>query len=349
MLRRFPEVIFSFSPPPSSFPDNPYIPSAYYYYTNPAGNIISLSNTVGTEEEKQLSTQIWYSMNTNQIFPLATPYATSRNDQLGVPFPEMPNSVISLSMKDRLRQYPHSSDWFFDDHFQLLIGQLKRTTIADLIFDFYRYPLNPEADAFTVARLLEDYYRYHDSTILQEYLANRGVTHLAGHSFDYYPPYQLFFLLTRFAAPPLTEAQLVLSQYRKNSLWDSPERIFIDAVFEYPIIDVAPVIKIIDQIISQGPAAVGIQMGTPWSDWVRWADEYILDIPRNWTRPHLSIDLYKLTDIELYNLSQSLKLELPLRDQYPTRFPWVETFCGVVKRFRGTRLKRTDQGAYTIE
>lgn len=88
-ILQIPEVRFKpieqINLPPSILNDNVFpMPSARYYYVNSKGDKIAAPNTIGNPEERFLSLQIWYAMKSNNVFPLLTVYAKSRNDQIGI-------------------------------------------------------------------------------------------------------------------------------------------------------------------------------------------------------------------------------------------------------------------------
>jgi len=327
---------------PTTGPSFPAVPSAKYYRLSGHGYRIPVINTVGTRQEQEESLKIWYSLKSDLIFPLETAYATARKDQIGLNSVECPASKISLSLKNYLRQRPDSSDWFFDDFFQFILGQTKRGSLSKLINDFYRFPTNPEANIFKAARLIEQYTYTGDETPLRKYLKDAYAFHLSEHSFGYYPTYELFFLLTRFASPPMSEEQLHLAERRNRTEFNSPERVFIDAVFEYEVYNLSELLKIIDQISTEGPEEVGKRFGTRHADWVRWADEYLRNkgkeaekIEHLGDQLHILTDkFYTWTDYQIEELAQELELELPLRYDYPTRYSWVERIAITIRRFR---------------
>jgi len=344
-LQSIPQVLFQFSEEiqipnvPFSFPA---IPSAKYYYVSRHGHQIPMINSVGSDQEKEESQRIWYAMNSDEVFPLITSYAISRRDQIGVKSSDRPASQISLSMKKYLKQYPDSVDWFFEDRFQFILGQMKRRSISDFLSDFYRFPLNPEADAFKAARLIEQYVRDGDETPLRIYLKDGYVWHLADHPFGYYPIYELFFLLTRFASPPLSKTQLRLAERRNQTKFNSPERIFIDAIFHYEIYNINEILQIIEQIALEGPEMAGKRFETNNAKWINWADEYLQNFGK---QPRdveyigerifkLTDDLSTWTDLQIEEFAEKLKLELPMRHEYPTRYAWIGRFAATIRRFR---------------
>ena len=327
---------------PNVNPSFPCVPSAMYFYRSRTGERIPMLNNIGSPEEQLLSLTIWYSMKSNEIFPLQTVYAKAREDQIGVEGRDRPNSEIALSMKNRLRQYGDSSDWFFEDRFQLLIGQAKRFSLDKFINDFYRFPLAPSSDPFEVARLLEPYIGDGDESHLRRYLQERGVTHLLDHSFGYYTTYELFFLLTRYASYPMTENQLRLAERRARTTFNSPERVFIDAIFDYQIYDIAGVLQLIDQIANEGPGPAGRRFNTTHADWFRWGDEYLKNAEvtpqpiQNFAGPIylLSEKLYTWTDDQIDELARRINLDLPLREEYPNRISYIESIAGTIALYR---------------
>ena len=347
-ILEIPEVIFKFSGqiniPPSILNNNTsiIIPSAKYYYVSRDGDKVPVPNTYGTDEEKLLSVQIWYHMNVNDVFPLLTTYAKSRRDQIGRNENNRPGSQIALSMKGQLKQFPDKDDWIYYDRFQLILGQAQGQSLEEFINDFYRFPLNPSADSFMVARLMESYFRDGDETQLRRYLQDKGIVHLANHSFDYYPTYHLFFLLTRFASYPFTEAQIQLSNRRYRTLWGSAERIFIDSIFHYEVYNLNLVLEIIDQIANQGPEKVGEIFGTNEPDWIRWANEYLANhgktaqgIENLATVNYIVAEkLNSWTDLQIQDLCNILKLIPPFRSEYPTRYAYVADIAVKIQRFK---------------
>lgn len=344
-LLSIPEVIFEPNVQvevPNIAPYFPAVPSCKYYYVNRKGDKIAAPNTVGTPEEQILSLQIWYTINNNVIFPLKTVYAKTRQDQIGRVGLDRPPSDIAFSMKGWTKQFEDAADWFFDDRFQLLMGQMKQPSIDRFVSDFYKFPLNPISDAFEVARLLEEYFRSNDEELLRRYIKDRGVIHLVDHPFGYYPIYYLFFLLTRFASFPMTSVQLELAQKRVQTGFNSPARIFIDAVFDYQIYNIAEILQIVDLINTNGPLSVASVFGTNNPDWVRWADEYLM----NKSKPavpieNLANEVYILTeklntwtDLDIEQLCNRLKVTLPYRDQFPTRYSYVTNIAGLIRQFR---------------
>jgi hypothetical protein len=327
---------------PNIPPDFPCVPSAKYYYISQKGDKVPMPNTIGTDLEKSLYLRIWYSMNGNDIFPLNTVYARTREDQINRPPLEMPPSQISLSMKSYLKQYEDSSDWFFDDRFQIIIGQMKIQSIDTFVNDFYRFPLNPSSDPFMVARLLETYIRDGDEAPLRRYLKDRGIFHLLNHPFGYYPIYYLFFLLTRFASYPFSEAQIQLAKRRLSTQKDSPAQVFIDSIFQYEIYNIPQVLTLIDSIQTQGPGPVGALFGTSYDDWYRWGNEYL----QNQGKPAEGIEnipnltyiiadkLYTWTDNDVDALCRRLKIPLPFRSEHPTRYSYITFIAGIIRRFR---------------
>jgi len=326
-ILEIPQVIFN---PPKDIeipdilkdkPSFPALPSAKYYYVNLNGDKIPMSNNIGNPEEQLLYIKVWYSMKLNDMFPLETVYAKARKDQIGRKGLDIPDSDISFSIKSQIRQYEDSSDWIYEERFQIITGQMKRLSIDDILGDFYRFPLNPSADFFKVSYLLEMYVSDGDEEPIREYLKNCGAYHLENHSFGYYPIYYLFFLLTRFASYPMSENQLLLADRRNKTINGSPESIFIDAIFEYEIYDIKQVMDIIDQIATEGTVVAGKQFETNNLDWIKWADEYL----QNKGKSTMNIEniaglvyeiadkLYTWTDIQIEELCNKLKIEMPLR------------------------------------
>lgn len=324
------------------FPWFPAVPSAFYGYPNSKGQIIPGTNNLGSREEQLTSLKIWYSMKSDEIFPLESVYTKAREDQIGLSGADLPSSDLSLSMKSQLRQSTLGDGWFFDDRFQIIVGQMKRSTSDRLIKEMYLYPLHPSADPFEAARLIEGYLRDGDETPIREYFRKRGVIHLQDHNLNYYPAYYLFFLMTRFASYPFTQAQLYLVERRGRTTFQSPEQQFIDAVFDYEVYEPAKLLQLIDRIQTEGPVAVGAQFGTTHQDWVRWGDEYLqnegiaaqpIDNIAELTQP-LATKLLTWTDLQLEELSRQLKLVLPMRIEYPTRSSYINSVAGAIALYR---------------
>ena len=346
-ILNIPEVVFRPKnpiTPPDILNNNvsfPCVPSCRYYYVSYNGDKVPIINNVGTSEEQKLSLAIWYNMPSDEVFHLLTQYAKGREDQIDRGM-DRPPSNIAFSMKRYEKQYPDSSDWFFEDRFQLLIGQAKIQSIDKFVNDFYRYPLNPSADAFMVARLMETYISSGDETELRKYLRDRGIYHLVNHSFGYYPVYELFFLLTRFASYPMTEAQLRLAERRSRTTFGSPERVFIDAIFQYEVYNITQVLQIIEQIASQGPMSVSNIFKTNNINWIRWADEYLKNLGtqavgiENISNLNYIVagKLYTWNDLQIEQLCNRLKITMPFTSQFPTRYSFVQDIAGRIIRFR---------------
>ena len=326
---------------PNVAPHFPAVPSAYYYYQNRDGVRIPALNTVGSTEEQQHSLQIWYALNSDAIFPLKVSYAATRQDQAASKRGSAevyPPSEISLSMKSQIRQFPDDSDVIFDDRFAIVTGMTKRMTSFDLLEDVYRFPLSPAANIFRAARLVDEYFSSGDPEGIDSYLRQRGVQHLYNHNWGYYPAYELFFLLTRFCSRPLTENQLRLMERRAQTVFGSPARTFIDAIFEYPTEDPVQVLQMIDSIQSQGPETVGALLGTDNSEWVRWANEYLknANVPPTPvpnladTLSPLTDRLYTWTDRQIDELAKKLQMTLPFPREYRSRYSWVASLAGSI-------------------
>jgi hypothetical protein len=343
LISEIPNVIFrprkEIQIPPSAINDGVFlIPSAKYYY----GNKMPVPNTIGTENDKLLSLQIWYSMKSDDIFPLLTVYTKSRSDQIGETGSTRPASQVALSMKSQLRQYPDREDWFYYPGFDLILGQMKGMTIEQFIDDFYRFPLNPKSDSFMVARLLEHYVTTGHEHDLRKYLEDRDVIYLQNHSFNFYPLYQLFFLLTRFYTYPFSESQFQLAKRRYSTEWNSPERVFIDSIFNYEIYNLPQILDIIDQITTQGPESVGKIFKTNNLDWVKWSNEYLL----NMNKEPQNIDnlgnvnyivaekLFDFTDNDIEELCKNFNLVMPFTSEFPTRYSYIQDIASKIQRFK---------------
>jgi hypothetical protein len=277
-------------------------------------------------------------MKNEMIFPLETIYVKIRDDQIGLTGRDIPLSNLSLSIKSQVRQYPLGDGWFFDDRFQLILGQMKRRTMDDFVRDIYLFPLNPAADPFESARLIEGYIRSGDQTPIKQYFKKTGVKHLQDHNLNYYPVYYLFFLMTRFASYPFDQNQLYLIEKRAETKFQSPVQQFIDSVFEYEIYQLDTLIQLIDRIEKEGPVSVGIQFGTNHEDWVGWADEYlqnegvenqpidnISDLTQN-----LVNKLLTWSDFQIEDLCLKLELTPPMRKEHPTRISYINQIAGAI-------------------
>lgn len=323
---------------PESIPEFLALPSAFYSYTSSQGEQIPAPIRTGSPEEQQLSLQIWYSMLANEVFPLETVYARARPEQIATTPLDRPRSLISLSMKSRLRQFADSSDGFFNDRFQLILGQMKRASLDQFIGDMYLFPLAPSSDPFEAARLLEQYIRDGNPEPISRYFSDRGVTHLIDHPYSGYPVYQLFFLMTRYASRPMTQAQLLLADRRRTTAFDSPEQVFIDAVFDYEVYQVDRLLRLVDRLAQEGPGPVGRTFQTNHPDWYRWADEYLQNegaeaqTVTNLAAPvfMLSEQLYTWTDDQIDELVNRLNFDPPIRDEYPNRISYIQSLSGTI-------------------
>jgi hypothetical protein len=289
-----------------------------------------------------MSLQIWYSMKSNDIFPLKTVYAQSRIDQEGRDPFKYPASQISFSMKGGLRQYPDTNDWIYYDRFELLLGQIKGLSNEEFLADIYLYPFHKNVDSFLVARLLEDYIKTGNEKNLRRYLATLGVTHLEGHNFNLYPLYFLFFLLTRFVSYPMTEEQIQLSNRRAQTERKSPERIFIDSIFHYPINNIAEVLSIVDLVKMIGPKKAGKIFQTDNPYWVHWGNEYLFrtdepprDIPNLSDVNYIVAEqLYTWTDNQIKLLCKQLNMKRPFSTEYNTRRSYIQDIGVKIQRFK---------------
>lgn len=330
-----PNVKVNVPPVVSSFPA---VPSAYYSYMGPQENRISVLNSMGTEEEQQESLRIWYSMRSKTLFPLKTSYAETREEQLQYP---PPPSSIALSIKDRLRQIPETTDWFFIDIYGYIVAQRKDPSMGDFLELFYQFPCNPSADPPEVARLLKEYIESSgDEEPIRKYLADRGVKHLENHNLRYYPILELFFLLTRYASFPFTEYQLRLLEKRGETTFGSPAEIFIDAVFYKTDLETGLVLEVLNQIQTQGPGEAGKRWSTSDPHWVEWADEYLVTRERipienfSVSLYDLSDQLYTWTDFQINELLLKLRIPPPFRQEYPARYAYISSLAGTIKRYR---------------
>lgn len=326
------------------------IPSAFDYYLNFQGEPVPHLR----QPNDQLSAKVWYTLEQDFVFPLKTIYAEARPDQVNLlPSRRMPPSEIAWSLKTRQKQYPDENSQLESDFFEFLVNQTRTITVDQLLRDIYRFPVNPSVNIFEVAKLLEHYIRTGHEDDLRRYLEDLDIISLKDHSFGYYPIYELFFLLTRFASYPLSQAQIRLAHLRNQTVFDSPARRFIDAIFHLQITDLESVLTLVERIQNEGPESVGLELGTPFPDWVNWADEYLqligtddhtgafvlkhepLDVgyvgaPVNQTSP----SYYTWTDLELVQLMEEAQLDLPDRSQFLNRYDWVENIASLVKRYR---------------
>lgn len=330
----------------SEYPEFPLIPSAYYYYFSWKGHPVPLLNQ-GTPIQQEESLRIWIALKQNFVFPLKISYAQAREDQVNIlPSLKLPDSEISSSMSSAKRQYPDSNSHFFNDRFQLIVSQVPDFTIDDFLSDFYRYPLNPSANAFEAARLLELYISTDSDNKerekeLRKYLADRDIISLKDHSFDYYPIYELFFLLTRFYSPPLTYDQIQLAQRRNLTQFNSSERQFIDSIFHLYIYDLDKTLEVID-LIQNNPERAMEMFNTPFSDWVQWANEYLnlMDTPAQdidyigETTIVTGEKYYTWTDLQLVEWLTQLELNIPYRSEFFNRKSWVNHIAGMIQKYR---------------
>ena len=322
---------------PAVFPDFPAVPSAYYFYLNSNGNKIAALNNVGTQEEKQESLRIWYSLKSKTLFPLKTTYAQARSDQL---VPDPPVSEIALSMKSGLRQIPSMIDWFIVDQYTLVLSQKKNPDMAQFHELFYQFPLNPSADGPQAGGAIEQYLDSGDEAFIYKYLEDHDVVHLLNHPLGYYPVTELFFLMTRYASYPFNDYQLQLCQRRVSTKFDSPDRLFIDSVFYEKGLEIGRVLETLNQIQSEGPSKAGVKYGTDHPNWVRWADEYMNQRPavpiENLAGPLSEVveKLYTWTDFQIDALLDRLKVTPPFEREFPARYPYIASLTGTIKRFR---------------
>lgn len=331
---------------PSSSSKFPYFPSAFYYYTAKNGSRIPYFNNVGTPEEQKMSLQIWYSMKSDELFTLETCYAQTNPKQLNAikyfaGTENIPDGAIALSLKSGYRQLVGGSSWFAEDRFQYIISQMKKFSLDRFTNDFYRFPCAPTSDIYTAARLIEDYTRHGSDRFIRDYFRERGVSHLLDHSLDYYPPYYLFFLMTRYAAYPFSEAQIILAQERNKSQFDSPDRIFIDTIFEYEIAYIQSAIQVIELLRAGQIVEAGRHFGTSNPQWYRWGNEYLLQM----NSTALSIGniqerlttlvpkFYTWKDIQIEELSRQLNSPMPDPLEHPTRYSYVETAAATLQKF----------------
>ena len=109
-ILNIPEVIFRLKnpiTPPDILNNNlsfPCVPSCRYYISD-TGDKVPMINNVGSESEQKLSAAIWYNMPSDEIFPLLTPYAKGRKDQINRGM-DRPPSNIAFSMKRYEKQFP---------------------------------------------------------------------------------------------------------------------------------------------------------------------------------------------------------------------------------------------------
>jgi len=335
-MNRFPVLFepgFSVQVPELSDLSFPAVPSAYYYY----GNRIPLLNIYGTDAEKRESLQIWYSFKSKDLFPVKTCYAEAREEQLSSP---APFSEIALSMKDRLRQEPQTFDWFYYDRLSFILSKKKHASMTEFYDLFYMFPFNPSAYFGEAARLLEQYFDSGDESLIRRYFEDLGVKHLKDHPLGYYPVYELFFLMTRFASYPMSAYQLKLAQRRVSTEFNSPERIFIDSVFYETDLEVNLILETVEQIRNLGSAEAGKRFGATGDYWVHWADEYLHPkVPEsieNLSGPLSGVveKLYTWTDQQIERLLKRMDIPPPFKQEYPARYPYVASIVGTIKFYR---------------
>src|SRR5579875_20345 len=304
------------------------IPSAKYYYLN-KDNIRIPFPSSEIEDKK-----ILYSMKKKEIFSLDTAFAKANPIQIGWPYKikngpaDEAYSILANSLKGYLRQYTDDSSYLYFDQFHMITmltktGFLETMSQSQFMTDLYLFPPNPASDIFLSSRLFDNYLTAGDEEPLRDYLHNCGVTHLDNHSFNYYPVYYLFFLLTRFYSYPLTENQIKLSIERNKYPFNSNEHKFIDCIFNYNI-DIKEILNMLKDLKN-----TELKLGTTNEDWVRWADEYIfkpqkIDI-KNFNIPSLDIadKLYTWTDIEVEELLKKLDIIPPFRSEFITRYEYI--------------------------
>jgi len=313
------------------FPSFPAIPSAYYPKS---------INDVGTPEQIANSAQIWYSLLVDEVFPLETVYAKARPDQIGYSAPLRPDSEISLSLKKKLRQYPDSVSWINNPSLNLFLGGIPYLDAANVFADINRFPCDPSVSFFEAVRLIRDYLNTGDDSLILQHFRNNQRNNLIP-TLNYYPPYELLFLMTRFASRPLSQHQLELILIRKETSFNSAAQIFIDQVFYQPDqTKYADILNLAERLLVSSPEEVGVLMGTPFGDWVNWASEYllliespILEVPYAGAGLGLLEDQYVTwPDSYLVELAQELKFELPARAEFIGRKDWIRTIAAIAQR-----------------
>lgn len=306
--------------------DFPALPSAYYYYLTAQGIRIPVLNNVGTEDERRISAQIWYSFKSNDVYPVSVSYAHSEFRKF---------SSLSASMRDSARQVPDDSEWFFDDGFQIIMGQTRHPSVEPLIYDIYRFPLNPASDPFEVSRLILEYLQTGDSTSIKSYLGRIGASHLVNLSLDYYPIYYLFFYLTRLASYPFNNDQIWLVEKRNLTTLGSHARYFIDSIFEIPLTEKSR--QLVELLVEGKIQEAGDLVLSSDPAWTRWGDEYLREFTHQKVDWRQSLNeivprLMSWSDRDLDTLAEELKLQLPFKREFFNRYDYLETVGSIFKK-----------------
>lgn len=300
--------------------DFPAVPSArYFYYAN---DKITACLNKGTLEEQEFSLRTWYAAKESENYIL-TPYARQGN----IPVVNGYLDRLSSSMKNQIRQVPVESEIISPYTLRPFL-QSAGKDLDDFIRDTYLFPYHPSAN-FVIAIDIA----IHRDRIF-EYLHERGITHLDGHNFEYYPRYYLFFILTRFASYPLNSGQVILAQLRANGSKSQKE--IIDSVFELEL--TVDILNLVTLKIMPPGAAPG---------WESKAKEYLRffevrtnpDLNYNYisnTPSEVLKTFLNWTDQEIIDLCISKKLEIPKLNDYSTRKAWIMDIINLLRTYRST-------------
>ena len=301
----------------------PYFPSAYH-----GEDGVPLFNT-GTNEEQLYSLVLWYNLAKNRLFSFKTVYAQSRDDQFNMP------SSFAMSLKLGYRQLPDSSDYIIEDSYTGVLGMSPGMSLDMLMRDIYLLPPNRKSDTFEAGDVTRNWFSTGNIEPVNDYLYTRGLDNLVGIA-ETFPPYDMFFFLTRFCARPMSGTQLRLYNLRQNA--DSQTVLLIDNIF---YTDINPPWEYLHDMNSLMNV-----LQTTHKDWVRWADEY-LDAPPFQQLDTLSGTSYSAEELYTYSDNQldALLLELgmtsPIREEYPTRRAYVEDLNSILAYYRGDPRQRT--------
>jgi hypothetical protein len=321
-------------------------PSHKYYYETPGG--IIAEPVSGTSDEIQTSYQIWYSMRSKQIYSLTTVYASTIPAQTywfdtalidykrSVEY--LPSSVLALSLKSQKRQYPDGGYWLYNSYIQQLVG--KNVPLDKIIRDYYLFPPHPSADILISATLTVDYHQNGDDSKIRKYLADRSVEHLVGANLNYFPPYYLYFLLTRYFSYPISENKIKLAELRSKVKINSPEQIIIDSVYENK--DITSAVTVIHNVMVSGPDIMLKTFDTQNKLWYLWADEYITSMNMepieitNFEDPisEISSKLFTWSDNKIAEIACNIDgyNEEKVIRKYPTRLQYIQTIANFIQR-----------------
>jgi len=311
--------------------DFPAIPSAFYFMVI-KNKKIALLNNVGSNDEKLLSVQIFYSLLETTYFQIDTPYLkTDRN---------YTQSLLPLSLKGGIRQQISYRDWFdgimYDDRFNIILTQLSNPTYSKIIDDVYLFPLNPLSDIFAAVRTVWIYMNTGENRRVYDYFDSLELENLKNVNIRYFPPYFLFFLLTRFYSYPLSSFQIELSIIRGSTQPNDPSQVFIDSVYDHQFPNPEFVIKLGKDLTTNSIKDVGKLVGTDNVDWIRWAPEYLVEYtsePVDWNESasDIAVSLMTWTDFEIFEIAESFNVILPFSETYPNRYTYIEHISHLIR------------------